>query len=376
MVAQHPRQESSPPPAAKRLRGDQEADSLPDLEQRLETFRHWSDSSARAVEEQGTKLKEQREKLGLEVAAAKVDFSSAEERLREARASALEAEVRVSRLLGEATEQAEQAEAHLAGLADAAGREVKELQAVAKVATAAAAEALARPRGRGSCTEEGEEGEEGEVEEAETAKAQVAEAARAAAESRAKGLEEDLARLREEHSAALEAQKESEGRLVKRVAELKGELLEQQQQRAAAAAVADPPSGGPPLSLREPGAFLLARAAPRLQALAPSLGKVAGEYRVLQEAIHGRPAYAHREAAQAGCKAIFLYWSPERLGCWIFADCLPGDNTAAATEGPGSAHGVLARSLQAAWTALPEELASTRWATGDGATAEVRLARA
>lgn len=102
------------------------------------------------------------------------------------------------------------------------------------------------------------------------------------------------------------------------------------------------------LDIASPGSYLEARAARRLfvssaSCLAPTeLGR---EFRLLAGAgPHGRPAW---EAAGGG---TFLFWLPREGGRWLFAKELGDD-----------AENLVVRSVQGAWTALPEEIMSGTW---------------
>lgn len=105
------------------------------------------------------------------------------------------------------------------------------------------------------------------------------------------------------------------------------------------------------LSPKAPGPFLMARAAARLTVVSPSLAEIAGEYRLLPQPVLDRPAFSRRNE-----QAMFLYWSTSHTyPTWTFGRSLP--TAADASNGDE----VVARSLQAAWTVLPEELACLAW---------------
>jgi len=113
------------------------------------------------------------------------------------------------------------------------------------------------------------------------------------------------------------------------------------------------PSGSaqvPSLNMRSPEAWLVHRASTKLVVAVEGGADFAGEYRLHQEKVHGRPAYKH-----AGKEPVFLFWLRHELagGHWAFSSQF------------GSADGLLARSLQAAWTALPDELCSESWTLGN-----------
>jgi len=114
--------------------------------------------------------------------------------------------------------------------------------------------------------------------------------------------------------------------------------------------------------MAKPGSFLAARAAQRLYVTTEDAPEVAGEYRLVPGGANGWPAYK-----AAGSRAAFLVWSPCEGGCWVFAPDISGDGA------------VLARSLQLAWTSLPDEILSGSWtraAWGErGAWAKIAVLR-
>lgn len=103
---------------------------------------------------------------------------------------------------------------------------------------------------------------------------------------------------------------------------------------------------GPALDVAKPEPFLAACAPQRLFVSSDAAPEVAGEYRMLQEGANGRPAFK-----ATGSRAVFLLWTSREGGCWIFAPDL-------GTEA------IFARSLQLAWTALPDELMAGSWTRG------------
>eukprot|EP00747_Dinoflagellata_sp_TGD_P021571 gnl/TRDRNA2_/TRDRNA2_128575_c0_seq1.p1 gnl/TRDRNA2_/TRDRNA2_128575_c0~~gnl/TRDRNA2_/TRDRNA2_128575_c0_seq1.p1 ORF type:complete len:467 (+),score=113.67 gnl/TRDRNA2_/TRDRNA2_128575_c0_seq1:168-1403(+) len=109
---------------------------------------------------------------------------------------------------------------------------------------------------------------------------------------------------------------------------------------------------------QDPHAPSSKRAADKLFATTVDIPELAGEYDLIEGGLEGRPAYKHRSSQSM----IFLFWSPRDGGTWVFAPTL-GDTDAAR-----------ARSLQDAWTALPDELMASSWVKG-GWTADATRMR-
>lgn len=126
---------------------------------------------------------------------------------------------------------------------------------------------------------------------------------------------------------------------------------------------AHPPSKDE-LNPSAPGAFLVSRAATRLQVACqakPVASEVSGEYTLMQEPRHERPAYLRRDDKQD----TYLFWCPiQDHGAWTLSKTLPG---AEADDEGLTAHAQrLAQSIQATSTALPDQLVCQNWVTADG----------
>lgn len=180
--------------------------------------------------------------------------------------------------------------------------------------------------------------------------------------------------------AAAAARLEAKARLEKRVAEL------QQQAKAERNSA----SGGTPAAAAETHAMLQRRheelqaslAGPSPLEEAPrspfhraraklivisSSRALAGEYRMMSEALLDRPVYAlHSSPAN---EMVYLFWSSfAGRGHWFFSSAPPARLEEAVRE-------YLARNRQAAWAALPEELLS-HWEASDGTVIDLQVLRA
>lgn len=199
----------------------------------------------------------------------------------------------------------------------------------------------------------------------------AAEAAKEAAEAHRAAMKEKLAGMKEDSAkalASLASQGGQLGELAGRVVELEAKLSAQRsdaaklQQRAKELGVDQAAAAH---AAKEPAAAVPVRRPPRLFAMSPGLLEAAGEYKLLPEGVSGRPAYAHKGAGGA---AIYLFWANAGGRCsWVLAKELP-----AAENTDAELSGLLARSVQATWTALPDELASPHWDTGS-ATVDITL---
>uniref|UniRef100_A0A7S4R6A3 Uncharacterized protein n=1 Tax=Alexandrium monilatum TaxID=311494 RepID=A0A7S4R6A3_9DINO len=233
----------------------------------------------------------------------------------------------------------------------------------AKVAKDAAADALARISAL-------EAANPGLASAAGTADADSgAEAAKEAAEGRLAAMQAKLDELKENRSkalAALAAQESKLGELGSQVVELEAKLAAQLeassnlQERVKELGLDKEPE-------RAAKEASTVRKPPRLYAVTTALPEVAGEYKLLPEAVADRPAYAHKGAGGA---SVYLFWSSAGGRCsWNFAKELPsapsGDvGGADASQPERPLPGMLAESVQDAWTVLPDELASSRWDAG------------
>lgn len=105
-------------------------------------------------------------------------------------------------------------------------------------------------------------------------------------------------------------------------------------------------AAAPLFDVQKPEPWLVQRASAKLIVTVEGGADFAGEYRLHHENVHDRPSYK-----QAGKDTVFLFWLKDGCsgGYWAFG-----------TE-PGAAKGLLARSLQLAWTVLPDELCSWSW---------------
>jgi len=205
--------------------------------------------------------------------------------------------------------------------------------------------------------------------------AAAAEAAKQEAEARRAALEAKLGELREKRARALAqliAHGGQPGKLAGRSAELEAKLKAQRDDAAKLRARAkelgvDAEKALGAGTLKEPAAAVPARRPPRLFAMSPALSDIAGEYKLLPQTACGRPVYAHKSA---GGVTTYLFWvSTEGRCCWAFGKELPpassngiGIDTAAKAD--AKLEGIIARSVQATWTAHPDELASCHWDTG------------
>jgi len=104
-----------------------------------------------------------------------------------------------------------------------------------------------------------------------------------------------------------------------------------------------PDASTPVLDMANPRSFLAARTAQRYIVSTEDAPQLAGEYRQVPGGANGWPAYK-----AAGSCVAFLLWTPCDGGCWVFAPDLAGTN-------------ILARSLQLAWTSLPDEIMAGSW---------------
>mmetsp|Transcript_90328 Transcript_90328/g.173860 ORF Transcript_90328/g.173860 Transcript_90328/m.173860 type:complete len:450 (+) Transcript_90328:99-1448(+) len=114
----------------------------------------------------------------------------------------------------------------------------------------------------------------------------------------------------------------------------------------------------------------------RLFVVAPTLPATAGEYRLMTSKVAGRPAYAQRKLNGDGHSSTYLFWmmlADSRRCCWVFGRQLPETLTEGGLGKEASSNSItawqegnlIARSLQPAWTALPDELCSTHWNAGE-----------
>jgi len=139
----------------------------------------------------------------------------------------------------------------------------------------------------------------------------------------------------------------------------KAAVLEAAKQRAFSAAL---------LPIRQPV---------RLLAVAPTLPEAAGEYRLMTSKVAGRPAYAQRRLNGDGHPCTYLFWlmlAEGRQCSWVFCPQLPETLTEGGHLGKKANNSsftawqeesLIARSLQPAWSALPDELCSTQWKAGE-----------
>jgi len=110
--------------------------------------------------------------------------------------------------------------------------------------------------------------------------------------------------------------------------------------------VSSAPAKAPSFNIQNPEPWLAHRASARLLVVVEGGAKFAGEYRLHSEKVHGRPSYQLIDKEPA-----FLFWLKNECvgGHWAFSTEL------------GSDKGLLGRSLQISWTALPNELCSDSW---------------
>merc|ERR1712008_9154 len=92
--------------------------------------------------------------------------------------------------------------------------------------------------------------------------------------------------------------------------------------------------------------------------------------------VAGRPAYAQRRPNGDGPSCIYLFWlmlAESHRCCWVFCRQLPetltedghlGKEANSSSFAAWQEENLIARSLQPAWTALPDELCSTQWKAG------------
>jgi len=355
-------------------------------------------AGVKADEQRVSQLKAEYEAVAEESKAATAALEKVKEELR-SRSEQLEENVTTGRkAIGRAKEALTKVEARLQQLVDAEDTRAQSIAAeiqVAKSATTAANARLAEASGPdpelADCTEEPAAGCSSAVSEASSLCA-AAEAAKLQAESRLAKAAARLADVKSKRSASLATLAEHGGTigdLGRRIVELEGELellgaakkvqdevvpkvepaetsLANNQEPSAAGGNKEEPSA----DSEEPSAAK--RTPARLVCLAPSdSDDLGGEYRLLPHVVCARPAYTRRGPSTG--KAVFLFWSPARGRCaWVLASQPPAASddpgatavaAAGASEGP-EVPGIIARSLQTAWAALPDELHSKRWDKG------------
>jgi len=193
-----------------------------------------------------------------------------------------------------------------------------------------------------------------------------------AAEDRCIAMRAKLAELKERRGKALSvlaSQGGEVGQLASRAVELEAKLEKQRD------TVSQLQARAKELGVDEDSLLSVAPSAParkplRLLAISSASPEIAGEYKLLPDAISDRPAYEHKGSSDA---PVYLFWSSAGGRCsWVFAEELPGKSPieaglAANTSGaatPDQPKSILARSAQDAWTVLPDELDSSRWEAG------------
>eukprot|EP00418_Pyrodinium_bahamense_P037355 CAMPEP_0179189468 /NCGR_PEP_ID=MMETSP0796-20121207/94058_1 /TAXON_ID=73915 /ORGANISM="Pyrodinium bahamense, Strain pbaha01" /LENGTH=457 /DNA_ID=CAMNT_0020893605 /DNA_START=103 /DNA_END=1475 /DNA_ORIENTATION=- len=202
----------------------------------------------------------------------------------------------------------------------------------------------------------------------------IAEAARDAVEGQCAAMEAKLVQLRDTRAVVLASLVAQGGRLGEvggQVVELTTKLDVQHSVAAELLAkakdlgVAEVAEGNAASSAKV-GTALPTRRPSRLIAVSPSLPELAGEYKLLPDAVNGR------------LETLCISSGPLRVAvaAWGFSRGLPvsaGTSTGAGVVSASNANGAgeestelpgfVARSLQAAWMALPDELTS-RWGAG------------
>jgi len=316
--------------------------------------------------------------------ASKERKSSFRRRLQAALASVEEA-------LGGAKAAMGKAEAKIEASAQDADREAAALASKIKAAKDAAADACTRigaleaenpeltpadaAEGANAATAELTQGEGGAT------PALAAKAAQEAAEGRQSAVQARIAELKQRRSqafAALAAKGGKLGELGGQVVELEARLEALRgtasglQARAKELGVeAEPELTGRPG--KDMGTTIPARRPPRLFAVSTALPEVAGEYKLLPNDVSGRPAYTHKGPSGG---AVHLFWSSAGGRCsWTFARELPAAAAPSSGEEGALPNAPLAASAQDAWTALPDELASSHWDAG-GRVVDITLVSA
>mmetsp|Transcript_148253 Transcript_148253/g.369599 ORF Transcript_148253/g.369599 Transcript_148253/m.369599 type:complete len:538 (-) Transcript_148253:118-1731(-) len=155
------------------------------------------------------------------------------------------------------------------------------------------------------------------------------------------------------------------------------------------------PPKTPAFDLANPGEVLFRNAAQKLHVISTAVPDIVGEYRLLQGySVHGRPAYRLAPSKSAGRTPSFLVWIPKDGGRWVITAETPtsavgATGTPAGKPNDGTQRAeltvsekalpLLARSLQIAWTTLPEELMPGSWRQSSwgehGAKAQVIVMR-
>ncbi|CAK0857199.1 unnamed protein product, partial [Prorocentrum cordatum] len=143
--------------------------------------------------------------------------------------------------------------------------------------------------------------------------------------------------------------------------------------KASEASLGAAEAGRAPSAAAAPGAYMARRAAARLVVQSTELPEAGGEYKLLPgSGPGGRPAWVQGANAK-GKEAVCLYWSEENGHPATFGRGLA--HPAEGTDGAAPRQGALARSVQVVWTALPEELHSTKWQTGAGSVVPITVMR-
>jgi len=124
----------------------------------------------------------------------------------------------------------------------------------------------------------------------------------------------------------------------------------------------------PTCVVSSPETQLARHAAARLLVSCAELPDICDEYRLLPSAVNGRPVWkasSNLKKVSGNMNNSFLFWMPRDGGCWVLAPAL---QPVQAPSGEGNAREAelvpWARSLQLAWTTLPEELMPISWVQG------------